>query len=62
MDKKQELRNLVEELNKLDYHYYTLDEPLVSDGEYDQLYNKLITLEKELDLVYEGSPSKRVKS
>ena len=60
MDKKQELRNLVEELNKLDYHYYTLDEPLVSDGEYDQLYNKLITLEKELDLVYEDSPSKRV--
>ena len=60
MDKKQELRNLVEELKKLDYHYYTLDEPLVSDGEYDKLYNKLLDLEKELDLVYDDSPSKRV--
>lgn len=60
MDKLEELRNIIEKINNLDYHYYTLDQPLVSDGEYDKLYNKLIDLQKELDFVPEDSPTNRV--
>ena len=32
MNKNDELKKLIEKINDLDYHYYTLDEPLVSDG------------------------------
>lgn len=58
MDK--DLRNLIDKINKLDYHYYTLDEPLMSDGEYDRLYDKLVKMEKELGYVSEDSPTRRV--
>ncbi len=43
---KNDYFNLVNELNKLDYHYYVLDKPLKSDYEYDQLWSKLIEIEK----------------
>lgn len=38
-------RQLIDEISKLNYHYYTLDEPLVSDKEYDNLYDELVQLE-----------------
>ena len=47
MDKKEEINELIEKIEDLNYHYYTLDAPLVSDGEYDKLYDKLKKLEKE---------------
>ena len=31
---------LIEEINKLNYHYYTMDDPLLSDKEYDELYDE----------------------
>lgn len=51
---------LVELLNEYSYHYYTLDDPIVSDGEYDKLYDELLKLEKETGYVREDSPSNRV--
>lgn len=42
MNKNDELNKLIEKINDLDYHYYTLDEPLVSDGEYDQIDRKSV--------------------
>lgn len=60
MDKRQELENLIEQINTLDYRYYTLDEPLVSDGEYDKLYDRLIRLQEELDYIPDDSPTNRV--
>ena len=47
MDKLQEMKKIVEKLNLWAYHYYTLDAPIVSDAEYDKLYDKLLVLEKE---------------
>ena len=44
---------LRDELNKYAYNYYVLDNPLISDFEYDKLYKELEELEKlhpELDL------------
>lgn len=53
-------RELINRLNELNYHYYTLDEPLVSDKEYDALYDELVSLEKSSNHVEEDSPTKRV--
>lgn len=60
MNKLDELKKIIERINELDYHYYTLDKPLVSDGEYDKLYNQLIKLQKNLAYVPENSPTNRV--
>ena len=51
---------LVELLNKYAYEYYVLDEPTVSDAEYDKLYDELVALEKELLFVLPDSPTLRV--
>ncbi|HOW37313.1 MAG TPA: NAD-dependent DNA ligase LigA [Bacillota bacterium] len=48
-------------LNRYNYEYHVLDNPSVSDAEYDRLMNELIMLEKERpDLVANDSPTQRV--
>jgi len=54
------MEQLVEELNRLNYHYYTLDDPLLSDAAYDKLYDELVQLEKDSGQVLDDSPTKRV--
>lgn len=56
----ERLKFLVEKLNKYAYEYYVLDNPTVSDGEYDKLYDELVALEKSLGVVLDNSPTKRV--
>lgn len=56
----EEMRELVDKLNDLAYRYYVLDEPIVSDKEYDELYDRLIVLEKQSGVVLSDSPTKRV--
>lgn len=52
---------LVEELRRHDHAYYVEARPLISDREYDRLYQELLDLEKEFpDLVTPDSPSQRV--
>lgn len=52
---------LVELLNKYDYYYYVLDNPLVSDAEYDEIKKELLKIEKEYpNLIRPDSPSQRV--
>lgn len=52
---------LREELNKLGYNYYVLDNPLVSDYEYDRLFSELKELEAEHpELITSDSPTQRV--
>ena len=53
-------RELVDILNKWAYEYYVLDNPTVSDKEYDALYDELRRLEEESGEVYADSPTKRV--
>lgn len=57
MERMTELINKIKELN---YHYYTLDKPLVSDKEYDALYQELRDLEKETNTILDGSPTQEV--
>ncbi len=58
--KKARMRELVDILNKYAYEYYVLDNPTVSDGEYDKLYDELCALELETGEVLFDSPTKRV--
>ncbi|MDR3084858.1 MAG: NAD-dependent DNA ligase LigA [Christensenellaceae bacterium] len=51
---------LAEALNEHGYHYYVLDAPLISDAQYDALYDELQALETELGVVLPNSPSLRV--
>ena len=54
------IRELVDILNKYSYQYYVLDEPTVSDKEYDALYDELKRLEEKEGKVYFDSPTRRV--
>ena len=54
------MHELVEKLNEYAYQYYTLDNPTVSDVEYDRLYDELLALEKQSGIVLDNSPTKRV--
>ncbi len=54
------MRELVDKLNKYAHEYYVLDNPTVSDIEYDRLYDELLSLEKQSGIVLFDSPTKRV--
>lgn len=54
------VRELIDKLNKWSYEYYTLDNPTVSDAEYDKAYDELLALEKESGVVLPDSPTRRV--
>ena len=56
----EKMRELVDKLNKLAYEYYVLDNPTVSDKEYDVLYDELRRLEMTSGVVLFDSPTKRV--
>lgn len=60
MDKQSRMKELIELLNKYNYAYYTLDNPLISDKEYDTLYYELVGLEKETGQILEDSPTQKV--
>ena len=53
-------RELVDILNKWAYEYYVLDNPTVSDKEYDALYDELRKLEENSGVIYPDSPTRRV--
>lgn len=58
---EQRIKFLRDEINKYDYHYYVLAEPLISDYEYDQLYKELEKLEAEYpQFITPDSPTQRV--
>lgn len=57
LNRMKELIAIVEEHN---YKYYTLDQPSVTDAEYDKLYDELVALEKATGTVLPNSPTQRV--
>ena len=63
MDVKSEMEKLVKKLSEYQRAYYVDSKPLVSDMEYDRLYDELAKLEKENpELVLPDSPTHRVGS
>jgi DNA ligase (NAD+) len=58
---EKEIRDLRREIDKHNYRYYVLDDPLISDAEYDKLFRRLLEHEKERpDLATADSPTQRV--
>lgn len=56
-----QVKKLHEQLNEHNYRYYILDDPSVSDAEYDQLFQKLKKIEAEYPtLITSDSPTQRV--
>ena len=54
-------RELHEQLHEHNYRYYTKDDPLISDAEYDQLLRELQSLESQYpELLTPDSPTRRV--
>lgn len=58
---KEAIEALSAEIRQHDYRYYVLDEPLITDYDYDQLMRRLLELEAAFpELVTADSPSQRV--
>lgn len=57
MDKKNRISELVELLNKASKAYYQDDEEIMSNFEYDRLYDELVMLEKQTGIVLSTSPT-----
>ena len=60
MRQEWDMQALVDYLNKTAHAYYVLDEPLISDAEWDKLYQQLLDMEKETGVILPDSPSHRV--
>ena len=58
---EERLCSLREQLQYHDYRYYVLDDPVISDGEYDRMFQELLYLERRFPhLITPDSPSQRV--
>lgn len=60
MDKNARIEELVKLLNRYAYEYYSLDNPSVTDKEYDDIYDELKKMEEETSYVLPYSPTQRV--
>ena len=60
MNKLEKMKQLIKEIEKHNYNYYVLDNPTISDVEYDNIYYSLVDLEKETGVVLPYSPTMRV--
>ena len=58
---QERINELIEIINKASYEYYILDNPTLTDQEYDDYYMELLTLEKKYpEYVRDDSPTHRV--
>ena len=60
MDQKGRMQELVKRLNETAHAYYVLGEPVISDMQWDAMYDELTNLEKETGTVLPDSPTHRV--
>lgn len=61
MDVEQRMHELINQIEKCNYEYYTMDNPTISDFEYDKLMHELIKLEEENpNIKIENSPTSRI--
>lgn len=58
---KKRVEELVSELNQYSHEYYVLDQPTISDREYDLKYRELVDIEQMYtELIKQDSPTQRV--
>ncbi len=59
--KQADYIQLIEKLQDYAYRYYVLDDPIISDAQYDEIYQQVLAIEKEYsDWILPFSPSQRV--
>jgi len=59
--KKDEYYEAIKKLNLWSYHYYVLDDPIITDEAYDKLYHEVVAFEENnVDMIDENSPTQRV--
>ena len=56
----QRMKELVTQITEADVAYYKHDRPIMTDREYDVLYDNLLALEKETGVVLSNSPTRKV--
>lgn len=54
------MKELIEKLTEADIAYYKNDDPIMTDREYDLLFDELAKLETETSLTLSGSPTQKV--
>ena len=58
---RAEVKRLREELTRHNHRYYVLDDPLITDTEYDQLFRRLLALETRYPELHDpSSPTQKV--
>ncbi len=60
MDKVSRIKELIEQLNEAAKAYYQEDREIMSNYEYDALYDELYKLEEETGTVFNNSPTQKV--
>ena len=61
MNISEKIKSIREKINEHNYQYYVLDNPIISDGEYDKLFLELESLEKQNpEFVIPESPTQRI--
>lgn len=59
MDERDRIKDLIEILNKASYFYYNTT-PIMTDYEWDKLYDELKRLERETGIIFGNSPTQNV--
>ena len=54
------MKELVQEISRASYAYYVLDNPYISDMQWDRMYDELRALEEETGVILPGSPTRQV--
>ena len=54
------MKILIEQINEADVAYYKNDRPIMSDREYDALYDELMLLENTWGIILSNSPTQKV--
>jgi len=58
---KKDVRAIIDKLTNAEHAYYVLNDPIMSDGEYDKLFNSLKLIEQDHpELLMKDSPTQRV--
>lgn len=60
MNKVDRIKELISTLNKASDAYYNSGNPIMTDYEWDNLYDELVKLEEETGVVYPNSPTQQV--
>ena len=57
MDQRKRIDELVEKLNEASHAYYTQGVEIITNYEYDEMYDELLALEDETGYIRDDSPS-----